>query len=164
MKRNAWLKDKIGQMKFLSIVLTSSLIPSTVCTIGFGIGNGPASRKQEIWNFCIGKSDDFREVEHNYALLTGEVESESEFIPEMVLVISLVAVAIELCCYMLFFQHLDEHDKAMLKKKVLKVREVKRRKRENAITFLGQFYGFGIEMMVYCGMIYTFKQKSSFNP
>ena len=79
----------------------------------------------------------------------------------MLIVASLVAAAIELACYVLFFQHLDEHDKAMLKKKVLKTGKVKRRRRKNAITFLGQFYGFCVEMMVYSGLIYTFREKSS---
>ena len=159
-KRNAWIKDKIGLMKLLSIILTISLTLSTICTIGFGMGNGPASRKQVTWNFCIGKSENFREVEHNYSLLTGKVENESEFIPEMVMVVSLLTVAIELACYVLFFEHLDDHDKAMLKKKVLQIGEVKRRRCRNAITFVGQFYGFAIEMMVFSGMIYTFRETS----
>jgi hypothetical protein len=160
-KRNAWIKDKIGLMTLLSIILTISLILSTICTIGVGMGNGPASRKQATWNFCIGKSEVFREIEHNYSLLTGEVEGEYEFIPDMVVVVCLVAAATELSCYVMFFQHLDDHDKAMLKKKVLKIGGVKRRRRENAITFVGQFYGFGIEMMVYSAMIYTSREKTS---
>lgn len=159
-KRNAWIKDKIGMMKLLSIILTISLIVSTICTIGFGMKNGTASRKQVTWYFCMGKYENFREVELNYSLLAAKIKGEPEFIPEMVMVVCLVATAIELAFYVLFFQQLDNHDKAMLKKKILKIGEVKRRRCQNAIIFLGQCFGFGIEMMVFYEMIYTFREKS----
>ena len=142
-------------MKFLSVILSMSLIISALVAIGFGTGNGPGSRQQVIWNFCTGTTENFREVEHNYSLLTGTALPESELISKIVVAISLAAVLAELICYMIFFQHLNGHDKAMLKKKVLKMDQVKRRKRQNAITFLGQFYGFIVEVLLYTGLIYA---------
>ena len=159
-KRNDLIKDNIIQIKILSSTFAISLILSILSAIGFGMGNGPASRKQVTWNFCTGKSENFREVEHNYSLLTGEVEQVSEFIPEMTVMVSLLAVAAELVCYVMFFQHLSRHDKAMLRKKVLEIGKVKRRRRRNAITFLGQFYGFIVEVMLYLGLIYTLNKNS----
>lgn len=160
-KRNNWIKDKLDVMK--SIVLAASLILSAMFAVGFGMGNGPASRKQVTWNFCTGKSENFREIEHNYSLLTGEAADESEFLSEMALIVSLISVGLELTCYIMFFRHLNDHDEGMLKKKILSTGEVKRRRRQNAITFLGQFYGFGVEMLVYSGLIYTMREKASIN-
>jgi hypothetical protein len=118
------------------------------------------AEKQVNWYFCMGKYENFREVELNYSLLAAKIKGEPEFIPEMVMVVCLVATAIELAFYVLFFQPLDNPDKAMLKKKILKIGEVKRRRCQNAIAFLGQYFRFGIEMMVFYEMIYTFREKS----
>ena len=159
-KQNTWIKDKIGLTKLLWIIITVSLVLSTLFAIGFGMGNGPASRKQVTWNFCTGKSENFREVEHDYSLLTGQAAMESEFLPKMAIMLSLASVVIELGCYLLFFRHLNGHDERMLKKKIISTGEGQRRRRENAITFLGQFYGFGVEILVYCGMMYTMGEKT----
>ena len=160
-KCNTWIKDKIGLKKLLLIILAASLILTTLCSIGFGMGNGPASHKQVTWNFCIGTSEKLREAAHNYSLLTGIVEPEYEFISEISVLVSLGAVAIELACYLAFFQHLASHDNSMLKKKVLNTGQVKSRRRENAITFLGQFYGFGVEVLLYVSLMYTLREKES---
>ena len=67
--------------------------------------------------FTTGTTENFREVENNYFLLTGTALPESELISKMVVAISLASVLAELICYVMFFQHLNGHDKAMLKKK-----------------------------------------------
>ena len=156
-KHNTWVKYKVGVVNLLRIVLVWTFISSALFAVGFGMGNGHVSRKQVAWNFCTGKSEQFREVEHNYSLLTNHVTSESEVLPKMALFASLASVVVELACYILFFRHLNLHDKGMLKKKVLTIGEVQKRRRQNAITFFGQFYGFCVEWLVYCGMIYTLK-------
>ena len=159
-KRNYWVKEKIGLMKLLWIILTASLFLSSLFAIGFGIGNGPASRKQVTWNFCTGTSEKFREVEHNYSLLTGHAAIESELLSRMAIMMSLASVGFELGCYVLFFRHLNCHDKGMLKKKIISMGEAQRRQRQNAISFLGQFYGFIVEVLVYCVLMYTMQEKT----
>ena len=135
-KCNNWIKDKLGQTNLFFFILAMSLILSTLLTIGFGIGNGEASRKQVTWNFCTGRSQDFREVKHNYSLLLGTVYPESEVAPKLGVAVSLVSVMAELVCYLLFFGHLYKHDNEFLSRRVLKVEEVKRRRQKNAVTFL----------------------------
>ena len=51
---------------------------------------------------------------------------------------------IELTCYLVFFHHIFTHDNGNIKKLLTK-ECIRQRNRRNAITFLGQFWGFGIE-------------------
>ena len=80
-KCNDWVKYKLGLRQLLCLVIASTIALSTLFAIGFGMGNGPSSRKQVTWNFCVGKSEVFREVETDYLLLTGQTSNESEVIP-----------------------------------------------------------------------------------
>ena len=63
------LSDSIGRNSSTRLMLTIlilGLLVSTGLTIAFGTGNGPASRKQVTWNWCIGNSERLREVEQSY--------------------------------------------------------------------------------------------------
>ena len=159
-KNNDWVKYKFGLKRLLVSVISCSIIASVLFAIGFGTGNGPGSRKQVTWNFCTGKSEVFREIEEKYELHTGTATNESEVVAELAVVFSLISAGLELLCYILFFQHLDNHDKEMLKRNVLSTGEVKRRRNRNAISFMGQFYGFGVEIVVYFGLLFTLRETS----
>jgi len=130
-------------------------------TIGWGMGNGEASRKQVTWNFCTGRSALYRETIHNYSLLAGSEYSESDFAPKLTVAISLLGVMIEFICYLLLFGHLYFHDKYMLKRKILTVDQVKKRNQKNAVTFLGQFYGFVVECVVAFSLLYLVIKENS---
>ena len=160
-KNNNWVKYKFGLQRLLLSVVACSIILSSLFAIGFGTGNGPASRKQVTWNFCTGRSEVFREIENQYRILTGTASNESEVVAEIAVVFSLISAGLELVCYILFFQHLDKHDREMLKKKVLSTGEAKRRRNRNAISFMGQFYGFGVEIILYFGMLFTLRETSN---
>ena len=160
-KCNDWVKYKLGLRQLFCLVIASTIVLSTLFAIGFGMGNGPSSRKQVTWNFCVGKSEVFREVETDYLLLTGQTSNESEVIPEVAVVVSLISVGLELICYILFYCHLDNHDKSMLTKKVLNTGEAKRRRNQNAMSFMGHFYGFGAECIVYFGLLFTLRETSN---
>ena len=51
---------------------------------------------------------------------------------------------IELTCYLVIFHHLYRHDNGNIKKFLTK-ESIRHRNRRNAITFLGQFWGFTTE-------------------
>jgi hypothetical protein len=51
---------------------------------------------------------------------------------------------IELACYLVFFHHVFTHDNGNIKK-FLSKECIRQRNRTNAITFMGQFWGFGTE-------------------
>ena len=61
-----WVKERFGALQMMALILISSIVVSALMAFVFGIGNGPASRKQELHNFCIGKSGEFRKIEHEY--------------------------------------------------------------------------------------------------
>ena len=146
------VRDDKNRMKIMCIVLVLCLTSTAISPIIFGYGNGPASRKQVIWNFCTGQSETFREVVHNYSVLRGIVTPQSELIAKIGVLIGFTGVLSELGCYVIFFQHIYSHDQGLLNRKVLKVGEVRKRHRKNAITFLGQFYGFIVECTIAFGL------------
>jgi hypothetical protein len=162
MYRGDWMKEKFGTKRMLCVIAAASLIISALMTIGFGIGNGPSSRKQPTWNFCVGKSEKLREIFHQYSVIRGNVTVQHELIPKLILLISLVWVVAELGCYLVIFGHLYLHNRAMMKKKITEPGVVERRQQKNAITFLGQFWSFIVECIVYLLMMYTMNKKSHF--
>lgn len=155
-----WVKDKCGKKRLLSIILSISIVMSVLLTVGFGIGNGPSSRKQVTWNFCIGKSEEHREYLHDYSLLRGTVIPQDEFIPKLVLTIILFNVIVELVCYLIFFGYVYHHNRYIMKKKILEIKVIKTRQQKNAMTLMGQFYTFVVEGVLYLGMILSMKKES----
>ena len=106
--------------------------------------------------YSIGKSTEFRQIEHEYALLQGLVYEEKEY-ADLVILVSLGLVTSEFCCYVIFFRHLYLHNKGLMERKVLVAKEINRRHQKNAITLFGQFYGFGIETIFYFGVFISLK-------
>ena len=155
-----WMKDKFGIKKMLFIIAAASLLLSGLMAVGFGIGNGPGSRKQATWNFCIGKSETFREILHEYSLIRGTVIPQSELIPKLMLMISLTCVVAELGCYLTFFGYLYVHNRAMMKKKVMEPGVLERRQQKNAITFLGQFWTFVVEFLMYLVAMFSMSKQT----
>ena len=158
-KRNDWVEN-IGKKRLVLIVAILGIVLSAGMTIGFGTGNGPGSRKQVTWNWMVGRNEKFREIEHEYSLITGTVAPDREYLAQLCLLGPLLGVVAEFCCYMIFFKHLHSHDKGLFNRKVLREDEFKRRKQINCMTFSGQFYGFIIECFTYIGLMYTFQKGS----
>ena len=154
------VRETKNRMKYAFFVLLNCLLVCTLIVIGFGLGNGKASRKQVQWNFCVGRSETFREIMHDYSLRRGLTSPQSEFIPHFIVWIAFLAILTEFLCYMVFFHHLYSHDKEMVRKKILPDAEIRRRHHRNAITFFGQFYGFLVELARVCLLIYSMDPNS----
>ena len=159
-KCSDWIKFRFGQVKTLCMILTMSITTSIGLSFAFGMGNGPASRKQATWNWCIGRNEEFRETEHNYNLLIGKVSQNSDLIATTSILVLFTGTIVELLSYVVLFSHLHSHDNDMLSRKRVSEGEIKRRRQKNAVTFLGQFYGFVVECISYLGFLYTFKESS----
>ena len=101
----------------LYLTLSLSFTIPTGLILGFATGNGPASRKQAGWNLCIGKSEELRNVLHEYSILRGTTIPEAEHVPKIMVLIALLFVVAELVCYVVFFGHYYLHDREMLKEK-----------------------------------------------
>ena len=155
-----WVKYKIGSNILLCSILSLSFTLPTGLILGFATGNGPASRKQAGWNLCIGKSEELRNVLHEYSILRGTTTPEAEHIPMIMISISLLFVMAELVCYVVFFGHYYLHDKEMLEKKILKADVIKRRNQKNAITFLGQFWTFMTECIMLILIFISLNEQS----
>ena len=155
---NDWIKERVGRVFWA--VLLFSIACSAMLTEAFGAGNGPISRKQVAWNSCLGQSETLREILDEYSFLTGQTSPSSELGPHVAVSLSIVCVMTELACYIFFFNHVYHHNKGMLVRKVLTNGEFKRRRRVNAITFLGQFYGFVVECILYFGLLFTLHESS----
>ena len=158
--RGDWVKNKCGQKRLLSIILTISIVLSVLGTVSYGFGNGPSSRKQVTWNFCIGKSEEFREYLHDYSLLRGTVIPQDDLLPKLALVVALSNLVFELVCYLIFFGYMYHHNRYMMKKKILKSEVIKQREQKNAMTLMGQFYGFAVEGVLYLGLFLSMKKES----
>ena len=154
------IKKAVNTTKLAVISLVISVGISTIIVIICGMGNGPLSRKQIIWNFCTGKSENYREMVHNYSLIRGIVNPLGEEAIRICVLIGKAAVVGELICYVLFFQHLYSHDENMLTSKALSVRQVKKRHQQNAISFIGQFYTFLVKLTNGVFLMYTMNETS----
>ena len=154
------VRETKSRTKYTLLVLLNCLLVCTLTTIGFGLGNGKQSRKQVQWNFCVGRSEAFREIMHDYSLTRGLTSPQSEFIPHFIVWSAFLAILTEFFCYVVFFHHLYSHDKEMVRKKILPDVEIRRRHHKNAITFLGQFYGFLVELVRVSLLIYSMSPNS----
>ena len=142
------------------IVLFVCIVVTALVCIGYMMGDGSASRKQVLWNFCTGTSEAVRESVFNYSLARGIIDDGSDLISKVSLSIPAFGVLAEFGCYILFFHHIYSHNERLVTKKVLPVVEVRKRHRKNAITFLGQFYCFLVECCITIGFIYTMHDSS----
>ena len=75
---------------------------------------------------------------------------------------SVGSVVAELCCYVTVFLHLYTHNNGLAMRKLLPANEINRRNQKNAVTLLGQFYGFGFEIIFYFWLLISLKSKDSF--
>ena len=60
----------------------------------------------------------------------------------------LMATLGELLCYILYFHHIYRHDKHVAH--LLRHGDLQRRHKKNAISFMGQFYGFSTKFVFLC--------------
>ena len=156
----------IAVYRLILIERNGWLISMMICigfSIGFGTGNGPASRKQVTWNWCVGRNEKFREILHEYALITGSIAYESEYLAKFCVLCTFLGVILELVCYCLFYGHLILHDKGLFSRKVLKEHEFKRRRLINSMSFSGHFYGFIVECITFVGLCSTLEKSSDIN-
>ena len=159
-KSHYMIKRSVNTTKLAVVSLAISVAISIIMVIVIGMGNGPLSRKQIVWNFCTGKSEKFREVIYYYSLIRGSLTPRGEEATRVCSLVAMAGVVGELICYVLFFQHLYSHDEKMLTSKALSVRQVKKRHQQNAISFIGQFYTFLVKLTNIMFLIYTLNESS----
>ena len=130
-------------------------------TFAFGLGQGNASRKRVAWNTCTGKSYALQQFLYEYNLHLGNITAGTDLIPQVVTAVSMGAQLAELLCYLVMFHHIYQHNKYMLTRNALTAEEVSNRHHKNAVTFLGQFYAFMVEIVSFALMLYCVSVKNS---
>ena len=160
-KCSNWMAVNNNRLCMFYSVLSISLGLPLITAIGYGMGNGAGSKKQVLWNWCIGRSDSFRDIEYNYSFLTGKSSPPSDMIPIISLAIPLILRIVEIAIYGIFFSHFYAHNQGMLNKKLLGEEVIKRRNKRNVITFLGQFYSFVAKCVLAIGFMITLVLKDS---
>ena len=135
-------------------------VGSIFSSIAFGTGNGPQSRKQVMWNFCVGQSAAMRGILNDYSLASGSITNQPEIFPKLIVVMIFFGLFIEISCYVIIFHTIYTHDENMVKMKRIETGELRRRHRRNAITFLGQFYSFVVEGGITIILAYTMMDQS----
>ena len=148
-RHDRWAKYKVGLGNLAAIIFIVTLCTNTGLTAMWGLGSGQQSRKQVNWNFCTGKSYTFRETVHSYRFDLGEVTHGTDLPTQLALVAVMTLQLAELWCYVALFYHVYVHDQNAMRKKLVGEAELTKRHRKNAITFLGMFYGFLVEMLFY---------------
>ena len=155
---------KVRDDRFRKIMMFTFLFLSITGVVNggiiFGLGNGPSSRKQVLWNFCVGQSETFREIVDNYSMATGATKPMPDIFPMIASTLTLTYILMELLCYILLFAHLYSHDEELLKNHRLPLGEINKRHRRNATSFLGQFYGFVVKTILTSGMVFTLTGES----
>ena len=99
----------------------------------------------------------------NYSMATGSTQPHMlvlDIFPMICSTFTLLFIIMELACYILLFHHLYTHDQDLLKNNRLPVGEIKKRHRQNATSFLGQFYGFAVKTILTFGMMFTLTVES----
>ena len=154
------VKDNGLRMRLVTTIILCTVAIAAVLTIAIGIENGQNSRRQVSWNFCIGKSQAFREVVNNYSVIRGTTQPGSDLIGKVAITTIPLAIVAEIICYIFFFEHLYSHNEGLLSREVLPLENVKQRHRVNAFTFVVQFYHFLVEMALVLIAGYTMQNSS----
>ena len=151
--------DKLRRRLLIGTII-QCFVGSIFSSIAFGAGNGPQSRKQVMWNFCVGQSAAMREIINEYSLTLGSISNQPEVFPKLIVAMIFLGLSIEISCYVIIFHTIYTHDENMLKLKRIQTGELRRRHRRNAITFLGQFYSFMVEGGITVILAYTMTDQS----
>ena len=162
MFRGHWMTQEFGTKRMLCFISAASLVSSALMTVGVGIGNGPSSRKELSWNFCIGKSEKFREIWHGYSVIRGNDTPQYELMPNLVVLISIACIVSELACYLVIFGNRRLHNRAMMERTITETGILERRQQKSAITFVGQFRTFTVKCIIYLLMMYSMDKTPQF--
>ena len=72
---------------------------------------------QVTWNWCVGRNENFREILHEYYLISRAVTPKLEFFAKLSILTTILGVISELFCYLMFFRYLHENNKKLFTKK-----------------------------------------------
>ena len=155
-KNSLIVKGLVQERKlFLAINYGGPLI-STALTLIF---NNGGSSEYVVENLCTGKSRFINEIVLEYLASEG-LEIETTMTCKTFVASVLVGMTLlELTCYLMIFHHCYKNDNGPIKNLLMKD-ETRKRNQRNAITLVGQIYGFVIEFSFMVGaLVLTFESN-----
>ena len=155
-KNSLIVKGLVQERKlFLAINYGGPLI-STALTVIFNHGG---SSEYVVENLCTGKSKFINEIVLEYLASEG-LEMETTMTYKTFVASVLVGMTLlELTCYLMIFHNCYKNDNGPIKNLLMKD-ETRKRNQRNAITLIGQIYGFVIEFSFMVGsLVLTFESN-----
>ena len=141
------LSDKISihQHKLVKnlILILQLMIGSLVYGLGL-VGNN-YTQMASSYDFCRGYT---REMSHIISMYQGGQENiqYGQKLKNIAIFIAQLNILFELFCYVTIMVKLYQHDKELVKDKVINTKERQRRNKKNAITLTGQVLSFIVEL------------------
>ena len=136
------VKYRIGETNLLRFILIFSL---GVCTLITFLHMTEESSHRVAKNTCNGLSPEQTQIYIDYQMSNGEMMLTTTFYQKMALIMTMSFQIFEFLIYLYFFLWRYRHDNGNIAK-LLDPRETRNRNTNNVVTFLGQFYGFLIEI------------------
>ena len=157
-KSSLLVKGQIQERKLLQTINFGGPVISSLLTLMYGYGD---SSDLVMDNLCTGNSEFVAQMWLDLSASKG-VQLETSKIYKTIVACVLIGMTLsEVTCYIVFFYHCYKNDNGNIKN-FLPKDVTRQRNQRNAITFLGQVYGFWIEFAFMLGtLILTFKSNAA---
>ena len=144
-KNHLWVKYCLGEKKILTIILFGGFAVTVVCMLLLSYNDYERIFKETC---LLSPSVPLLEELDEYEQSRGNDSIYLHWIQcRRILFIILVCVTLaELIIYIIFFQHMYQHDNSVNLRVLLESKAIRRRNQRNAITFFGQFCSFAFEI------------------
>ena len=143
------VKYRIGETNLLCFI---GLFRIGTCSLITFLHMLEESSRRVAKNSCNGMSPDQAQIFLDYQTSNGEVLAPTTIYQKLALIFTMTFQVSEFIIYLYFFLWRYKHDNGNIKE-LLDPRETKRRNTNNVTTFLGQFYGFVVELS-FIGVIF----------
>ena len=145
-KSSLLVNGKVQERKLFQSINYGGPFISIILTLIFNHGGSNDSVTESL---CTGKSVQMGlDFLARHGIEMEEVKAHKTFVAAILVGMT----SMELSCYLIFFHHCYKNDNGPIKHLLPKA-ETKRRNQRNAITFLGQMYGFIIEFSFMLGTL-----------
>ena len=158
-KSSLLVKGQIQEKKLFQTINFGGPVITTLLTLMYAHGS---SSDLVMDNLCTGNSEFVAQMWLDLSASKGVEIDTSKSYKTIVACVLIGMTLAEINCYIIFFHHCYKNDNGNVKK-FLPKDVTRQRNQRNAITFLGQIYGFLIEFVFMLGtLVLTFKSNAAF--
>ena len=143
------VKYQIGETNLLRFIAFFSI---GICSLITFLHMIEESSRRVAKNSCNGLSPEQAQIHLDYQLSNGELLAITTVNQKIALLMTMTFQICEFIIYLYFFIWRYRHDNGSIVQ-LLDPRETRKRNANNVVTFLGQFYGFAVEL-TFIGVIF----------